>query len=205
MSSTIENIIAEMEDYIADCKPSTFSKSNIIVNRDDIESLLDELKSKTPEEIRKYQKIINNRDAILADAKNRADQMLEDAQVQTSELVNEHQIMQQAYAQANEIVMIATNQAQEILDNATADANAIRQSAIEYTDGLLKSIENLLSHSIDTARSKEESFISSMQGYLDVVTRNRIELSPQEIEDNGETGSTTAEPTEKPAAEIDTI
>ncbi len=180
MSSTIENIIAELEDYIAECKPSKISRNNIIVNRDEIEALLDELKSKTPEEIRKYQKIISNKDAILNDAKAKAQNMIDQAQVRTDQLISEHQIMQQAYAQANEIVMIATNQAQEILDKATMDANNIRQGAIEYTDGLLKSIENLLTHAVDTAQAKQTSFISSMQGYLDVVTQNRIELSPQD-------------------------
>ena len=74
---------------------------------------------KTPDEIKRYQKIIANRDAILADAKAKADAMIEEAQVQTTELVSEHEIMQQAYAQANEIVTQATSQAQEILDNAT--------------------------------------------------------------------------------------
>ena len=67
-------------------------------------SLLRELRMKTPDEIKRYQKIIANRDAILADAKAKADAMIEEAQVQTTELVSEHEIMQQAYAQANEIV-----------------------------------------------------------------------------------------------------
>ena len=199
MSSSIENIIAEMEDYIADCKGSAFSKNNIVVNRDEIEALLDELKSKTPEEIRKYQKIISNRDAILADAKAKADQLLEQAQVQTNELISEHQIMQQAYAQANEIVLIATNQAQEILDNATNDANNIRQGAIAYTDDLLKSIENLLSTSIETTRTKEESLLKSLQGYLDVVTANRVELYPQEVPE-----TSTEEESSAPQVEVET-
>ncbi len=82
-------------------------------------NLLRELRMKTPDEIKRYQKIISNRDAILADAQAKADAMIEEAQVQTTELVSEHEIMQQAYAQANEIVTQATAQAQEIVDNAT--------------------------------------------------------------------------------------
>ncbi|MCR4842792.1 MAG: ATPase [Eubacterium sp.] len=202
MSSTIENIIAEMEDYIADCKNTRFSSTNIVVNRDEIEALLDELKSKTPEEIRKYQKIINNRDAILNDARTKADKMLSDAKAQTNELINEHQIMQQAYAQANEIVVLATNQAQEILDKATMEANVYKQSAVEYTDNLLKSIEALLASSIDTTRKKEESLITSLQGYLDVVTANRIEISPQDYAAEAADSPVEASPAAEPAADV---
>ena len=198
MSSNIENIIAELEAYIADCKPSKFSKNSIIVNRDDIESLLDELKSKTPDEIRKYQKIINNKDAILNDAKAKAQAMIDQAQVKTDELISEHEIMQMAYAQADEVVRAATEQARAILDKATMEANEYRQSAQEYTDNLLAAIEQLLASSIETTRSKEESLLSSLQGYLDVVVNNRIAIYPQAYtNEESAVGATSADPADE--------
>ena len=119
MSSRIEQIIDEIEEYIdRDCKFQPLSTTKIIVNKEHLEELLRELRMKTPDEIKRYQKIIANRDAILADAQAKADAMIEEAQVQTTELDSEHEIMQQAYAQANEIVTQATAQAQEIVDNA---------------------------------------------------------------------------------------
>jgi len=130
MASRIEQIIDEIEDYIDGCKTQAFAPSKIIVNRETMEELLNELRSKTPDEIKRYQKIISNKEAILADAQAKADAIIAQAQVKTDELVSEHEIMQQAYAQANEVVMIATKQAQEILDNATNDANNIRMGAI---------------------------------------------------------------------------
>ena len=132
MSSRMEQIIEEIEEYIDNCKYQPLSSTKIVVNKDELEELLTELKMKTPEEIKRYQKIISNKEAILADAQAKADAIIAQAQVQTSELVSEHQIMQQAYAQANEVVMIATKQAQEILDKATNDANNIRMGAIQY-------------------------------------------------------------------------
>lgn len=138
MSSRMEQIIEEIEEYIDSCKFQPLSSTKILVNKEELEELLTELRMKTPEEIKRYQKIISNKEAILADAQAKADAIIAQAQVQTTELVNEHQIMQQAYAQANEVVMIATKQAQEILDKATSDANDIRMGAIGYTDELLK-------------------------------------------------------------------
>ena len=73
----------------------------LLVNKEELEELLTELRMKTPEEIKRYQKIISNKEAILADAQAKADAIIAQAQVQTTELVNEHQIMQQAYAQGN--------------------------------------------------------------------------------------------------------
>ena len=184
MSSRIEQIIEEIEEYIdRDCKFQPLSQTKIIVNKEHMDELLRELRMKTPDEIKRYQKIIANRDAILADAKAKADAMIEEAQVQTTELVSEHEIMQQAYAQANEIVMAATDQAQQILDNATNDANQIRIGAIHYTDDLLSQAESAIGRTLDTYTSKYDSLVNSLQECYDMVRNNRAELDvPPETE-----------------------
>ncbi|MCM1282348.1 MAG: hypothetical protein NC180_04220 [Muribaculaceae bacterium] len=190
MSSKMEQIIEEIEEYIDGCKFQTFSSTNIVVNKEELEELIAELRRKTPEEIKRYQKIISNKEAILADAQAKADQIIAQAQIQTSELVSEHQIMQQAYAQANEVVMIATKQAQEILDNATSEANNLRMGAMSYTDDQLRVLEDVLTSAIDTSRARYDNLIGSLQGFLDVVSRNRTQIYP--AEDMGE--SQTASP-----------
>ena len=182
MSSKIEQTIEELEQYIENCKPQAFSSNKIIVNKDQIEELLTELRLRTPEEIKRYQKMISNKEAILADAQTKADAIIAQAEVTHSELVSEHQIMQQAYAQANEVVQIATKQAQEILDNATNEANSLRMGAMSYTDSQLKGIEDILANSIDTTKARTENLINSLQEYLDVVSANRAQLFPQEPE-----------------------
>lgn len=182
MSSRIEQIIEEIEQYIDECKFQPLSSTKIIVNKEELEELIAELRKKTPEEIKRYQKIISNKEAILADAQAKADQIIAQAQIQTNELVSEHQIMQQAYAQANEVVMIATKQAQDILNDAMNEANNIRMSAMAYTDDKLRSVEDILSSSIDTTKARYDSLISSLQGYLDMVVTNRMELFPAEEE-----------------------
>ena len=179
MSSRMEQIIDEIEEYISNCKPQMLSSTKIIVDREELEELIAELRSKTPEEIKRYQKIISNKEAILAYAQAKADQIIAQAQIQTNELVSEHQIMQQAYAQANEVVMIATKQAQEILDNATNEANNIRMGAMGYTDDQLKGVEDILINAIDTSKMRYDNLISSLQGFLDVVTANRAQLYPE--------------------------
>ena len=178
MSSKMEQIIEEIEEYIDGCKFQPLSSTKIIVNKEELEELIAELRAKTPEEVKRYQKIISNKEAILADAQAKADAIIAQAQVKTDELVSEHEIMQQAYAQANEVVMIATKQAQEILDNATNDANIIRMGAMQYTDDILKNLESTISHAMDSSKARSDAYMSTLQGFLDVVTTNRAELNP---------------------------
>ena len=189
MSSRIEQIIEEIEEYIDSCKFQPLSTTKIIVNKDQIDELLRELRMKTPDEIKRYQKIIANKDAILADAQQKAESMIE--------LVSEHEIMQQAYAQANEIVMAATDQAQQILDNATNDANDIRIGAVQYTDDLLANAESIIGHTLNSYTSKYDSLVTSLQECYDVVRNNRAELEVPdkssrglEAEFGGEAGQT---------------
>lgn len=137
--SRIEQLISDIEAYIDNCKYQPFSNNKIIVDKDQLEDMLSELRLKTPDEIKKYQKILNNKDAIISDAKEQAESILNAAQIQTEELINEHEIMQRAYAQANQLIEQATAQAQRILDSATEDANNIRIGAVQYTDDMLES------------------------------------------------------------------
>ncbi len=179
MSSRIEQIIEEIEEFVESCKYQPLSTRKIVVDKEELSEYLRELRLKTPDEIKRYQKIISNKDAILEDAQAKADALIAEAQEHAQELVQQHEIMQRAYAQANDTVNEANRQAQEILDSATQDANNIRLSAITYTDEMMSNIGNLLSDTLDDAGGKYHNFIDSLQSCLDVVNQNRQELAPQ--------------------------
>ena len=180
MSSRIEQIIGEIEEYVDSCKFQPLSTTKIVVNKEEIEELLRELRLKTPDEIKRYQKIINNKDAILEDAQTKADALIADAQARAQELVTQ---------QANDTINAANKQAQEILDSATQDANSIRLSAITYTDDMMANIGSVLNTTLEDAGVKYKTFIDSLQSCLDVVNHNRQELAPQTAQAAAITGS----------------
>ena len=196
MSSRIEQLIDEIADYIDGCKYQPLSKTNIIVNKEEIDELLRELRMKTPDEIKRYQKIIANKEAILNDARSKAEALIKDATVQTTELINEHEIMQQAYAQANEVVRMATTQAQEILNNATIEANGVRTSAMQYLDEMLANLENAMTTTLATTTEHYESFYNTISGYNETVKANRAELRPIEVEQMLKEAEGESEPAE---------
>ena len=186
--SRIEQIITEIEDYIDSCKYQPLSNAKILVNKEEIEELLVELRLRIPEEIKKYQKIISNQDAILQEARS-----LAEATAQTNELVNEHEIMQRAYSEANSIIEQANAQAQAIVDSAVIEANNIRQSSVQYTDDMLRSLQTIIKHSMEGAQGRFDGFMNSMQSSYDIVSSNRNELAGSvvtELEDNGEAAAT---------------
>lgn len=189
--SRIEQLIEEIEEYIDGCKFQPLSNTKILVNKEELEELLVELRLRIPDEIKKYQKIISNQDVILGEARAQADAMIQEANAHTNELVNEHEIMQRAYAAANRVVEDANMQAQQIVDAAANDAYNIRQNAIQYTDDMLNSLQNIIGHSMEGAQGRFDAFLSSMQSSYDIVTTNRNELS----------GAIMEEPEEMPPTE----
>ncbi|MCI8727973.1 MAG: vacuolar family H+-ATPase subunit H [Hungatella sp.] len=175
--SRIEQLINEIEEYIDGCKFQPLSNTKILVNKEELEELLVELRLRVPDEIKQYQKIISNQDAIINEAKTQADALIQEATVQTNELVNEHEIMQRAYSAANQIVEDANAQAQTIVDAAVNDANNIRQSAIQYTDDILRSLQSIITHAMDESQGRFEGFFASLRSTYDIVASNRNELS----------------------------
>ena len=191
MNSRIEQIIEEIEEYIDNCKLQPLSTTKIIVNKEHMNELLNELRLKVPDEIERYKKIIANRDAILDDAQQKADKLIEETKIRSNELVSEHEIMQQAYAQADSVLTRATEQAQQILDNATTDANDIRIGALEYTDDLLADAEMTLHEALESYTSQQDRFIDTIRANFERVHQNRADLTIP---------SRTPEPAPAPAA-----
>lgn len=185
--SRIEQLISDMEAYIDDCKFQKFSSTKIIVDKEKLEDMLTELRMRTPDEIKKYQKIINSKEAIINEANEQADMMRKEAKAQadailnqaqkhTAELISEHEVMQQAYDQANNLIDQSNAQAQMIVGRAEQNAYEIRTGAIEYTDEMLSRLQYIIEHSINDNKRHYEILINDLESMLAVVTNNRNEL-----------------------------
>lgn len=183
MTSRIEELIDELANFIDNCKFQTLNNARIIVNKEDIDEYIRQLRLNTPDEIKRYQKMISNRDAILEDARKKAEALIHEATIQTNQLINEQEVMQQAYAKAQEVVTMATNQAQEILDKATIEANSVKAAAMQYTDDLLANLESIITHVTQASSANYNELISTLNTYNGIIKGNRNELHPTEDED----------------------
>jgi vacuolar-type H+-ATPase subunit H len=178
MASRIEQTIDDIYEYLEGCKYAAFSnKESIIVNKDDIYELLEELKNNTPDEIKNARQLAANRDAILEQAKARANEMLEKAAEKQGELIEKNEIMQQAYAQATEVVEQAKMQAYDMLNQATTEANNYQLSAVRYTSDSLANISDILTKAINEAQGRYSDLITSLSECLKVVNNDRTQLT----------------------------
>ena len=171
--SKIEQTISEMEDFIDNCKLQPLSNTKIVVNKNELEELIDELRANIPDEIKKYQRIIANRDAILKDAQDKAEEMIKKANEMTVQLVSEHEIMQQAYKEANAVITDAHNQADEIMSKTIAESNALKTATNQYLDDALGKIQDILNSSIEGLNVKYDGLLRSLESSLEVTTQNR--------------------------------
>ena len=178
--SRIEQIINEMEEYLDGCKAQAFSNSKrIVVEKDVIDDMLVELRMRTPEEIKKYQKIIANKDEILAEARKQAEDTLVEANRQKEEMVSQSEIMKTAYADARQLMSETESKAQQMINDATMEADEIRQSAMNYTDSLLSGLQDFLGHSMESMQGRFNAFYNQMNASYQVVASNREELQKQ--------------------------
>lgn len=176
-ASRIEQIIEDIYNFVESCKPQMLSQSKVVVPRDELYDLLDELRLRTPDEIKRYQKIINNRDAIIKDAEENAAKIIEAAKKDAEALLNENEIIQQAFARANEMISEAAAQSESMMSSAERDADQIRTGALAYANEILAEIENTLSNTFESTRAKSEMMLETIKGNLDIVVNNRKELN----------------------------
>ncbi len=185
MASKIEQCIDDIEQYIDSCKYKSFSTTHIICEKNELENLVSDLRKRAPEEIKQYQKIIHNREAIIADAEAKAKELIDKATAHTTELISQHEIMLKAYEQADAVVNDAILKAQEIIDDATIEANELKTSAMQYTDSLLSQVEEIVGTYMGTTNTKYDEMMKSLHECYDVVRANRQELIETAVDDSG--------------------
>jgi len=170
-----------MYEYIEGCKPKGFSATQVVVMKEEIYDILDEMKLKIPEEIKRCAKVVANKDQIIANAEERAEKIIADAKRQAEMLVQESEIMRQAYLQANEMVSRATQQADSIFQQASNDAETISMGALRYTNDMLSEVENVIAKTYEEAKVKTEDMLATLAENLKIVQENRRELNEEVV------------------------
>lgn len=181
--SRLEQKIEDIYAFVESCKMQMFSDTNVVVPKNDLYDLLDDLRRDVPEEIKRYRKILNQRDAILEDAETKAAAILADAQAQYSALIEEHSIMQEAYQQAQETVQIANEQAELIISQARQQANQIGDGAMFYASDMLNRAEKVIAQAYESTMNNARALEASLRDNLETIRRNKAELVPTQQEE----------------------
>ena len=184
--SRIEEIINELYEYVESAK-TNLTQSKIVVQKDDIFGFLDGLRLHIPDEIKRCQKIIANRENIIKkanedaqeiidEANQKAVQIEEDGKVRAQQLVEETEIMKSAYEQANKMVQNAKTQAEKIIADAEQYSGTIKSGAMNYADDILDTIEKIVSQAYREAKDNSERLVGALKNNLAALQANQDEL-----------------------------
>ncbi len=115
---------------------------NVIVDEDRMLEIIDQMRISIPEEVKKAQQVLAQRDRVLAQSQEEANRTIALAKKKGEELVSR-----------DAIVEAAQSRAEQIIDQARADAEAVRRDADDYIIETLGSLEAELTRLINQARN----------------------------------------------------
>lgn len=154
----------QIEDILDASKSVPFS-NKISVEKERVYDVMNEIRLNLPSEIRQAQKIIDDHDKIIQDARNKAANILKEAEEDAKLLTNE-----------NEIFRRANEQATDLIEESKKTARDYRLNAMDYCDEILEKTEGTIK---DTMENIDEQF-KLVRDYLsqttDVIYENRQTL-----------------------------
>jgi F0F1-type ATP synthase membrane subunit b/b' len=137
----VEVALAELVDVLTLARPVPLS-SSVMVNREELLALVDEVAARLPEEVRAARRLLREREEHLASVQREADDILEAARERAERMVSRTEVVRQAQATARRAV-----------DAAEAESRRLRHEAEDWCDGQLASLESALDGAMRSVRA----------------------------------------------------
>ena len=137
----ILHLVDRLEELFNESRPIPFTH-NVIVDEDRMLDLIDQMRVTIPDEMKKAQQVLTQRDRVLAQAQEEATRTLALAREQSQQLVERDAIAQAAKVHA-----------ENIKAQALAEAEITRQEADVYVIDTLTHIESELERLLNQARN----------------------------------------------------
>jgi len=150
----ILHLVDRLEELFNQSRPIWFTH-NVIVDEDRMLDLIDQMRVAIPEEVKKAQQVLAQRDRILAQAQEEANRMLAITREKCDQMVERDAIVQEARVRAEAIV-----------NQARSDIDTTRQDADEYAVNTLRRLEMELERFLNQVRNGI-SVLQSERGQLE--------------------------------------
>jgi cell division septum initiation protein DivIVA len=125
----ILHLVDRLEELFNESRPIWFTHS-VIVDEDRMLDLIDQMRVSIPEEIKKSQQLLANRDRVLAQAQEEASRTVQLARDKADHVVDRDPIVQAAQVRADQIIA-----------QARAEADLTRREADDYVQGSLTNLQ----------------------------------------------------------------
>lgn len=136
----ILHLVDRLEELVNESRPLPMHK--ILVDEDRLIDIIDQMRVSIPEEVKRAQKVMAERDKLLAQAHEEADRMRQIARDERDKLVEQDPITEEARQRASTVI-----------DNARQEAEGIRNDADDYVIGTLEELEAELVSSLQQVRN----------------------------------------------------
>ena len=137
-------LIDKLDDIIHNARSVPLTDS-VMIDREEMYDILDQMRSTIPEEIKQARWIVKERQEMLAEAKQEAERVLTEAQERAERLASE-----------TEVVHLAERNAQQIMEDARERERETRLGAEDYADEVLGNLEINLDKFIGAVRRGRE-------------------------------------------------
>lgn len=137
-------LIDKLDDIIHNARSVPLTDS-VMIDREEMYDILDQMRSTIPEEIKQARWIVKERQEMLAEAKQEAERMLTEAQERADRLASE-----------TEVVRLAERNAQQTMEDARERERETRLGAEDYADEVLGNLEINLDKFIGAVRRGRE-------------------------------------------------
>ncbi len=165
---------------------------HIVVNRDEIQDILNRIDSLLPEEIKNAEIIIKRYDDIIKEAQMRADRIVKEAKDTAEHILSESETVRRAKEEEKRIKEQlvqycetmkgeAVTEAETIKQQAYKEAEELRTNADTYAEQILGSINSKLSE-VQSDIGKLHTNIEKGQKYLEQKRMTRKAPQPQETD-----------------------
>jgi cell division septum initiation protein DivIVA len=137
----ILHLVDRLEELFNESRPIWLTHS-VIVDEDRMLDLIDQMRVAIPEEIKKAQQIITQRDRILAQAKEEANRTIALAREKAEKQMEN-----------NELIQAARSKADQIVNQAHKEAAGTQQEADQYIVSTLTNLEDQLARLLNQVRN----------------------------------------------------
>jgi Zn-dependent oligopeptidase len=128
----ILQLIDRLEELFNESKAIPLTR-NVMVDEDRMLDIIDQMRIAIPEEVKKAQQLLGQRDRVLAQAQEEANRTLEIARQKSDQLIGKDIVTQEAQRRAD-----------QILAQARAEAETIRADADDYVIDSLTQLQSEL-------------------------------------------------------------
>lgn len=143
--TTVFDLVEQIEELVDESKPSIFSGGQVRLDRDELTSLLNELKSKLPVQLERASALMRESERRLESAQSQSNAIIASAQSRAATIVREANEQAQFLASQENVVAIATDKARTILNRAQNRADRLSRGADEYSTRVLNELADQLS------------------------------------------------------------